>query len=66
MAYDFDLLEDAVGYGRDPVHPHFNWLRLREIIQSVAIAINMSAPKQDFDHTMALYPSTDEEFIPIR
>ena len=34
-----------------------------EIIQSVAIAINMGATKQDFDRTMALHPSTAEEFV---
>ena len=34
-----------------------------EIIQSVAIALNMGATKQDFDSTMALHPSTAEEFV---
>ncbi|MDY6939176.1 MAG: glutathione-disulfide reductase [Cyanobacteriota bacterium] len=34
-----------------------------EIIQSVAIAMNMGATKQDFDKTMALHPSTAEEFV---
>ena len=34
-----------------------------EIIQSVAIALNMGATKQDFDRTMALHPSTAEEFV---
>ena len=34
-----------------------------EIIQSVAISINMGATKQDFDRTMALHPSTAEEFV---
>jgi glutathione reductase (NADPH) len=37
-----------------------------EIIQSVAIAINMGATKQDFDNTMALHPSTAEEFVTMR
>ncbi|WP_299486720.1 glutathione-disulfide reductase [Acaryochloris sp. IP29b_bin.137] len=37
-----------------------------EIIQSVAISINMGATKQDFDNTMALHPSTAEEFVTMR
>lgn len=37
-----------------------------EIIQSVAIAINMGATKQAFDNTMALHPSTAEEFVTMR
>lgn len=34
-----------------------------EIIQAVAIALNRGASKQDFDSTMALHPSTAEEFV---
>lgn len=34
-----------------------------EIIQSVAIALNMGATKQDFNRTMALHPSSAEEFV---
>ena len=37
-----------------------------EIIQSVAIALNMGATKQDFDNTMALHPSAAEEFVTMR
>lgn len=37
-----------------------------EIIQSVAIAVNMGATKKDFDATMALHPSTAEEFVTMR
>ncbi|MEO0408374.1 MAG: glutathione-disulfide reductase [Cyanobacteria bacterium P01_A01_bin.135] len=37
-----------------------------EIIQSVAIALTMGATKQDFDNTMALHPSTAEEFVTMR
>jgi len=37
-----------------------------EIIQAVAIAINMGATKRDFDNTMALHPSTAEEFVTMR
>ncbi|MDA1353390.1 MAG: glutathione-disulfide reductase [bacterium] len=36
-----------------------------EIIQSVAIALNCGATKADFDATMALHPSSAEEFVTI-
>ena len=34
-----------------------------EIIQSIAIALNCNATKADFDATMALHPSSAEEFV---
>lgn len=37
-----------------------------EIIQGMAIAINMKATKKDFDATMAIHPSTAEEFVTLR
>jgi glutathione reductase (NADPH) len=37
-----------------------------EIIQMAAIAINMGATKSDFDATMALHPTTAEEFVTMR
>jgi glutathione reductase (NADPH) len=37
-----------------------------EIIQCVAIAVNMGATKQDFDNTMALHPTSAEEFVTMR
>ena len=37
-----------------------------EIIQSVAIAVHMGATKADFDKTVALHPSTAEEFVLMR
>ncbi len=37
-----------------------------EIIQSVAIAVKMGATKRDFDATMALHPTTAEEFVTMR
>jgi glutathione reductase (NADPH) len=36
-----------------------------EIIQSVAIAVTMGATKRDFDATMALHPTTAEEFVTL-
>jgi glutathione reductase (NADPH) len=37
-----------------------------EIIQMAAIPINMGATKKDFDNTMALHPTTAEEFVTMR
>ena len=37
-----------------------------EIIQGMAIAINMGATKADFDRTIAIHPSTAEEFVTLR
>lgn len=37
-----------------------------EIIQAVAIAINMGATKAQFDATVALHPSSAEEFVTMR
>jgi len=37
-----------------------------EIIQSLAVAVQMGATKEDFDRTLALHPSTAEEFVLMR
>lgn len=37
-----------------------------EIIQGMAIAVNMGATKQDFDATIGIHPSTAEEFVTLR
>jgi glutathione reductase (NADPH) len=37
-----------------------------EIIQGMAIAINMGATKKDFDATIGIHPSTAEEFVTLR
>ncbi len=37
-----------------------------EIIQGVAIAVNMGATKKDFDATVGIHPSTAEEFVTLR
>jgi len=36
-----------------------------EIIQCVAIAVTMGATKKDFDATMALHPTSAEEFVTL-
>ncbi len=37
-----------------------------EIIQGVAIAVTMKATKKDFDATIAIHPSSAEEFVTMR
>ncbi|TAG73524.1 MAG: glutathione-disulfide reductase [Oscillatoriales cyanobacterium] len=37
-----------------------------EIIQGMAIAVNMGATKKDFDSTIGIHPSTAEEFVTLR
>jgi glutathione reductase (NADPH) len=37
-----------------------------EIIQGVAIAVNMGATKKDFDATIGIHPSSAEEFVTMR
>ena len=37
-----------------------------EIVQGVAIAVKMGATKKDFDNTMALHPTSAEEFVTMR
>ena len=37
-----------------------------EIIQGIAIAVNMGATKQDFDRTIGIHPTAAEEFVTMR
>lgn len=37
-----------------------------EIIQGVAIAVQMGATKADFDATVAIHPTVAEEFVTLR
>lgn len=45
---------------------HMSGADAPEIIQSLAIAITAGATKQDFDKTMALHPTSAEEFVLMR
>lgn len=45
---------------------HMSGADAPEIIQSLAIAISAGATKQDFDRTMALHPTSAEEFVLMR
>jgi glutathione reductase (NADPH) len=37
-----------------------------EIVQSLAVAVTMGASKRDFDATMAVHPTSAEEFVLMR
>ncbi|NJO47776.1 MAG: glutathione-disulfide reductase [Oscillatoriales cyanobacterium RM2_1_1] len=37
-----------------------------ELIQGIAIAVNMGATKKDFDDTMGIHPTSGEEFVTLR
>ena len=37
-----------------------------EIIQAIAIAVTLGATKAQFDHTIAVHPTTAEEFVLLR
>ncbi|MFL9567954.1 glutathione-disulfide reductase [Acinetobacter baumannii] len=44
----------GIGYGMD------------EILQGFAVALKMGATKQDFDNTVAIHPTSSEEFVTMR
>lgn len=37
-----------------------------EVIQGIAIVINMGATKKDFDTTLGIHPTVAEEFVTLR
>ena len=37
-----------------------------ELIQGIAVAVNMGATKKDFDDTMGIHPTSGEEFVTLR
>ena len=37
-----------------------------EIMQAIAIAMNMGATKADFDRTIGIHPTAAEEFVTMR
>ena len=37
-----------------------------EVLQGFAVAIRMGATKADFDHTIAIHPTTAEEVVTLR
>lgn len=45
---------------------HMMGMDAPEIVQALGIALNMGATKRDFDRTIALHPSTAEEFVLMR
>ena len=44
----------GIGYGMD------------EILQGFAVALKMGATKKDFDNTVAIHPTSAEEFVTMR
>ena len=44
----------GIGYGMD------------EILQGFAVALKMGATKKDFDNTLAIHPTSAEEFVTMR
>ena len=44
----------GIGYGMD------------EILQGFAVALKMGATKKDFDDTVAIHPTSAEEFVTMR
>ncbi|MEZ5813815.1 MAG: glutathione-disulfide reductase [Alphaproteobacteria bacterium] len=45
---------------------HMMGMDAPEVIQGIAIAMNMGATKADFDRTMAVHPTSAEEFVLMR
>ncbi len=45
---------------------HMMGLDAPEIVQGFAVAMNMGATKADFDRTMAMHPTSAEEFVTMR
>ena len=45
---------------------HMMGMDAPEIVQGFAVAMNMGATKADFDRTMAIHPTSAEEFVLMR
>ena len=41
-------------------------LGMDEILQGFAVALKMGATKKDFDDTVAIHPTSAEEFVTMR
>lgn len=41
-------------------------LNMDEILQGFAVALKMGATKKDFDNTVAIHPTSSEEFVTMR
>lgn len=45
---------------------HMQGLGCDEMLQGFAVAIKMGATKADFDKTIAIHPTSSEEFVTMR
>lgn len=45
---------------------HMQGLGCDEMLQGFAVAIKMGATKADFDKTVAIHPTSSEEFVTMR
>ena len=43
-----------------------NGFGMDEILQGFAVALKMGATKKDFDNTVAIHPTSAEEFVTMR
>lgn len=56
----------CVGAQEKVVGCHVIGLAADEIIQGFAVAVKMGATKRDFDNTVAIHPTSGEEFVTMR
>jgi glutathione reductase (NADPH) len=56
----------VVGVDERVVGMHMVGKDAAEIIQGMALVITMGGTKRDLDHTMAMHPTTAEEFVTMR
>lgn len=45
---------------------HMQGLGSDEMLQGFAVAVKMGATKADFDRTIAIHPTSSEEFVTMR
>ncbi|OTU23910.1 glutathione-disulfide reductase [Acinetobacter pittii] len=56
----------CVGVEEKIVGIHGIGLNMDEILQGFAVALKMGATKKDFDNTVAIHPTSSEEFVTMR
>ncbi|MEQ2179600.1 hypothetical protein GOODEAATRI_026821 [Goodea atripinnis] len=56
----------CVGKEEKVVGLHMQGLGCDEMLQGFAVAIKMGATKADFDNTVAIHPTSSEEFVTMR
>src|SRR5665213_2642522 len=60
------LLGGAHADGHRKALQHFVGAGADEMLQGFAVAVRMGATKQDFDDTVAIHPTSAEEFVTMR